>query len=258
MRADIVPLLINPITHNPLHLAFSPDGHEALFDNKTGQMFPIRNGIPDFLTEITGSNKKAQSSYDLFAPLYDSALWVWEHIEKNAGSWRRDFLSAMDIKEGSKVLEVSIGTGDNLPLMPKNIEYFGLDISLGMLKKCERNLRKWNRRADLFLGMAEDLPFADKTFDAVFHIGGINFFNDKTRAIDEMIRVAKSGTLILNGDETEKAFRWLKWIPLLGRNYDKLQKLALPPVDQVPKNMIDVKVDYLLNGLFYRLSFKKP
>jgi len=46
------------------------------------------------------------------------------------------------------------------------------------------------------------LPFADNTFDIVFHNGGINFFNDKALAISEMLRVAKVGNKLLIADET--------------------------------------------------------
>ena len=49
---------------------------------------------------------------------------------------------------------------------------------------------------------AEDLPFKDNEFDIVFHVGGINFFNDKALAIQEMIRVAKKDSKILIADET--------------------------------------------------------
>lgn len=38
----------------------------------------------------------------------------------------------------------------------------------------------------------------------VFHIGGINFFNDKGKAVVEMIRVAKPGAKIYVGDEKKK------------------------------------------------------
>ena len=48
----------------------------------------------------------------------------------------------------------------------------------------------------------EELPFADNTFDIVFHNGGINFFNDKALAISEMLRVAKAGNKLLIADET--------------------------------------------------------
>ena len=45
----------------------------------------------------------------------------------------------------------------------------------------------------LYLASAEALPFQDATFDAVLHIGGINFFDDKAQALAEMARVAKPG-----------------------------------------------------------------
>ena len=55
--------------------------------------------------------------------------------------------------------------------------------------------------------MEEALPYKDNSFDSVFHVGGINFFNDKKAAIEEMIRVAKPNTKITIVDETSK---WVK------------------------------------------------
>jgi len=65
-------------------------------------------------------------------------------------------------------------------------------------------LKRWQRHAQLFQGEAERLPFRDAVFDCVFHVGGINFFSDKERAITEMIRAAKPGTKLVIVDETEK------------------------------------------------------
>lgn len=41
----------------------------------------------------------------------------------------------------------------------------------------------------------------------MFHLGGINFFDDKARAIAEMVRVAKPGTRIVICDENERGAR---------------------------------------------------
>lgn len=70
-----------------------------------------------------------------------------------------------------------------------------------MPQKCQK---KWSAKTNLSLvhGSAEDLPFADNSFDIVFHSGGINFFSDKAKAISEMIRIAKPGTKILIANET--------------------------------------------------------
>ena len=46
-------------------------------------------------------------------------------------------------------------------------------------------MEKWGLDAELFLGNAECLPFKDEIFDAVFHVGRVNFFNDRAqRALD--------------------------------------------------------------------------
>ena len=70
-------------------------------------------------------------------------------------------------------------------------------------QKCQK---KWSAKTNLSLihGSAEDLPFADNSFDIVFHSGGINFFSNKAKvkAISEMIRVAKPGMKILLTNET--------------------------------------------------------
>ena len=70
-----------------------------------------------------------------------------------------------------------------------------------MLKRCKK---EWQKQTNLTLVQcpAEELPFADNTFDIVFHNGGINFFNDKALAISEMLRVAKIGSELLIADET--------------------------------------------------------
>lgn len=70
-----------------------------------------------------------------------------------------------------------------------------------MLEKCQKSCAK-KTNLQLFHACAEDLPFADNSFDIVYHIGGINFFNDKAKAMQEMLRVAKPGTKILIADET--------------------------------------------------------
>lgn len=52
---------------------------------------------------------------------------------------------------------------------------------------------------------AEKLPYKNEVFDTVFHLGVFNLFSNKKPALEEMIRVAKSGTHIVIADETQKA-----------------------------------------------------
>jgi ubiquinone/menaquinone biosynthesis C-methylase UbiE len=100
------------------------------------------------------------------------------------------------------------------------------------------------------------LPFCNDTFDAVLHFGGINFFNDKERAIAEMIRVAKPGATIVIGDETEKHVTDSK---LNSQFYEKPdQDLYLPPSAYIPPTMEDQTVRTLWKGKIYLITFIKP
>jgi len=106
-----------------------------------------------------------------------------------------------------------------------------------MLRKCRKNLRKWKRAAKLFHGEAEHLPFRDEV-DVVFHVGGINFFNDKAGAIQEMVRVAKPGTKIVIVDETEKLVKeQYEKTPLVGKYFKKRAATVADPSILVPDNM---------------------
>ncbi len=112
----------------------------------------------------------------------------------------------------------------------------------------------------LFLSEAENLPFKNDLFDVVFHIGGINFFNDKCKAINEMIRVAKSKTKIVIIDETEKhSSSAYEKIPFIKQFFKKIENHAFTaPTELIPNDMQNVKYEELWNGRFYCVSFIKP
>jgi ubiquinone/menaquinone biosynthesis C-methylase UbiE len=101
------------------------------------------------------------------------------------------------------------------------------------------------------------LPFADSSFDVVFHVGGINFFNDRAKAIREMIRVARPGSLLLIADETEKHVKdiYEKGLPGL---YKNRKQPVSAPIDLVPPEMREIHLEALRNGMFYALTFRKP
>jgi ubiquinone/menaquinone biosynthesis C-methylase UbiE len=163
------------------------------------------------------------------------------------------------VRAGDRVLEVSVGTGGNVWFLPKDADYYGLDISWGMLRQCQRNARKYGREIELVCGSAEHLPFKDTLFGCVFHVGGINFFNDKARAIQEMIRVAKEGTRIVIVDEEEVVVKTTyQRFPIVRRYFQNRKEAVSAPVDLVPPTMRDLRVEQTLDKRLYILSFVKP
>lgn len=95
------------------------------------------------------------------------------------------------VQKGDRVLDVACGTGA-LTLAAARIagpsgSVVGLDANPEMLAVARRKpvQIEWQE------GMAEALPFADSSFDAVVSQFGFMFFEDKPKALSEMMRVLK-------------------------------------------------------------------
>jgi ubiquinone/menaquinone biosynthesis C-methylase UbiE len=238
-----------------------------LFCSHCERDFPIEEGIPQFISleELSGLNRRFARFYDLVFYIYDPFVSLGFLFVGGEEKARREVLERLE-PAGGRLLEVSIGTGSNLPYLigsPDVGEVYGLDISLGQLRRCRSRCRKrgWPRPegTHLFLGTAEQLPFRDESFDGVLHVGGINFFSDKGAAIREMIRVAKAGTKIVIADETEEVARgYDRWIPSFTGLFGERREAVTPPVDLVPPAMQDVRVNTIWRGKGYCLELRKP
>ena len=139
--------------------------------------------------------------YNRLARWYDfGERWIARLRYGNSiNEMRRSLMGELEWRQDCTALYVSIGTGTDLNHLPANIDpaaldLTGADLSLGMLERCRNVWRKKRQAWTWYTATAEDLPFADNMFDVVFHVGGINFFSDKQKAVNEMLRVAKPGT----------------------------------------------------------------
>jgi ubiquinone/menaquinone biosynthesis C-methylase UbiE len=246
-------LLCDPDTHDTLELS-----GDSLLNPKTGKRYAIREGVPVFVESATGLNKKYQEFYDRIAWMYDAGESLM-HLLRPKADFRKGFLDELEIRPGARVLEVSVGTGANLARLPADIDFFGLDLSWGMLRRCRKNLAKWKRAAELFQGEAERLPFRDATFDVVFHAGGFNFFADRAKSLREMIRVAKPGTKIAIADETEKVVKQgYEKVPGVRKYYKGRKEVVVMPTEFVPPEMQEIQSKEIFGGRLYCLSFRTP
>ena len=110
----------------------------ALQSKYMNQKLVFKEGYYSLLNdeELAGNNKKYGDFYDRIAWFYNLSSRIYLFFKFGGeGKARSEFLGELDIKDGDKVLEVSIGTGDNLPYLNRNAEYYGIDISKGMLKR---------------------------------------------------------------------------------------------------------------------------
>jgi ubiquinone/menaquinone biosynthesis C-methylase UbiE len=259
-RPQVVAMLRSPFTRNPLHV-ISEKGREELVST-SGEHFPVRNGIPTFLKpeDLTGDNGKYNHLYETIGGFYDDTQRVFCAFRGvDLDSYFDNYMNLLKVKPGDSVLETSVGTGLNFKYLPHGTKLSGLDLSPEMLINCQNNLRRWQMDADLYLGNAESLPFADSSFDVVYTCGGFNFFSDRVKAIREMIRVAKPGGHLMIEDETEEYVKsTYENIPFTSSFYSNRKEAVTVPIDLVPPEMESIHVEMLKEGKFYALTFRKP
>jgi ubiquinone/menaquinone biosynthesis C-methylase UbiE len=213
---------------------------------------------------VVGDNEKYMKMYNWMSSGYDFVETVIGRLKygKTIDKMRNDIISKLEWRNNISVLYVSIGTGKDLQFIPKmvdtrTLDIVGADISLGMLKKCKK---KFSGQINLSLVncCAEDLPFNDNEFDIVFHVGGINFFNDKRLAIQEMIRVAKKGTKILIADETQDYIDKQYKKNYLSKKYFKGKEFDLKEIElNIPNDVSELNTELMWDNKFYCITFRK-
>ncbi len=259
-RQDAVALLRSPFTGNPLHVA--AERGQAVLVSTSGERFPVRHGIPSFLKpeDLTGDNGKYNHLYETIGGFYDDTQRFFGAFRgMDLDSYFRDYMDLLEVKPGDSVLETSVGTGLNFKYLPRGVKLSGLDLSREMLTNCQANLSRWEMEADLYLGNAERLPFADASFDVVYTAGAFNFFSDRAKAIREMIRVAKPGSHLMIEDETEEYVKsTYEKIPYTRSFFGDRKQAVSVPIDLVPPEMEEVRVEMLKGGKFYAITFRKP
>lgn len=168
---------------------------------RCGRELPIHDGILHAIGPLSGTNRIAAEFYD--GPSWArfrrwERLFLWfQGIGESAA--RRKVLRHLPNADGLRVLEVGIGDGENVALLPKSWEYFGVDLARTQLLSCRTAHLKTSGR--LAWSEGESLPFEDSLFDVVFTIGGINYFRDPASVLREMRRVARPGAVLLAADE---------------------------------------------------------
>ena len=96
--------------------------------------------------------------------------------------------------EGSKLLELGCGIGlDTVELSRSGAEVTAIDTSPMALSMAKTNLNHNGQQAQLQIGDAEHLEFADESFDFVVARGIMMFTPDDSRVASELSRVLKPG-----------------------------------------------------------------
>jgi SAM-dependent methyltransferase len=169
---------------------------------RCGRDHRFRDGILEAIGPLEGRNR-------IVATFYDGTGWrrfrPWEQgfliLQGGARRARMQILRhVLRLDQPDALgLEVGIGDGENLPLLPSGWTIHGVDIARTRLEACIARYPSMTGR--LAWAEAETLPFDDATFDACWTIGGFTYFRDHEAALREMRRVTRPGGPIVVADE---------------------------------------------------------
>lgn len=168
-----------------------------------------------------------QHSYRLIAPFYDLA------IERTTRSPRQRSLAALPATPG-RILLAGVGTGLDLPHLPAQHRYVGVDLTGAMLRRSLPRARHLDFKA--VQGDMHCLPFADASFDAVIAHLILAVVPQPALCLAEISRVLKPGgeALIL-----DKFLRRQQKAPL---------RRLLNPLARRIATRLDVVFEDLLDG----------
>lgn len=129
--------------------------------------------------------------WDRLAPGYDKNVRIPERLLFAGG---REWVCS---RARGDVLEISVGTGRNLPLYPPDVRITAVDISARMLDVARARAAELGCNVDLQVGDAQELELPDASFDTVVCTLGLCSIPDARAAVAEMRRLLRPGGRVL-------------------------------------------------------------
>jgi ubiquinone/menaquinone biosynthesis C-methylase UbiE len=126
-----------------------------------------------------------------FAALYDRMTRNTE--EAGLREMRRNLLREAD----GRTIDLGAGTGANLDLYPDQVELVLAEPSPHMAKRLHEKLEASDRRGEVVEAPAEQLPFADESFDTAVFTLVLCTVPDPEAALAEAARVLRPGGQLL-------------------------------------------------------------
>ena len=133
--------------------------------------------------------------------------------------WRAAMVAQVDVPPDGILLDVATGTaGVAIRLAEQtSARVVGCDLTDAMLRRGVINVRRHGggRRIQLLVGRAEQLPFADGTFDALTFTYLLRYVADPAATLREMARVVRPGGTVASLEflvPRRRSWRALWWL----------------------------------------------
>lgn len=155
--------------------------------------------------------------FDNIASDYDALNHIMSlNVDK---CWRRRALRRFVTPEKpQQIMDLACGTGDfSIAIanaMAEDSHITGVDLSEGMLAVMRKKVNEagLDRKISIQTGEGENLQFPDKTFDAVTIAFGIRNFENREKALTEVLRVLKPAGILVILELSEPSNPIVRWV----------------------------------------------
>lgn len=158
---------------------------------------------------MKNSQNAVKDHFDAIASIYSQGYYGDSPLSHLYQTRLKRVSELLGDLSGKNVLSVGSGPGMAASIvLAQRRPFYGVDISLQMLKECRK---QYPGSAQLALSAADmgRLPFRDASFNCVLCLGAIEYAQDIQQVLDEISRVLdRDGILIVSMQNKNGIYRW--------------------------------------------------
>ena len=138
---------------------------------------------------------------NLANPQGEKGIEIGEMMNTTNIGMTLESIKTLVIDDGQHILEIGHGNAGHLKSimsLAKNLRYTGVDISETMHNEARKLNKEFENQADFVLYEGKELPFQDGTFNKIFTVNTVYFWENPVGFLNEIYRVLKDdGTFVL-------------------------------------------------------------
>ncbi|MDZ7847626.1 MAG: class I SAM-dependent methyltransferase [Owenweeksia sp.] len=152
----------------------------------------------------------------LACPSGSAGIEMGETMNRSNQGMTRHSIEFLELADHQQVLELGHGNAGHLPALlekARGLRYRGLEISETMQREARQKNQSLAHCARFDLYDGENIPFSHHTFDRIFSVNTVYFWQDPVKLLTEISRVLKpQGLLVLGFAQKE----FMEQLPFTG------------------------------------------
>lgn len=144
---------------------------------------------------------------NLANPQGEKGIEIGEMMNATNISMTLESIKKLVIEDDQHILEIGHGNAGHLKSimnLVQNLRYTGIDISETMHHEAQKLNKEFESQADFVWYEGKKLPFQDRTFDKIFTVNTVYFWENPEAFLNEIYRVLKDeGTFVLTFGQRE-------------------------------------------------------